>query len=167
MFTRTVLAAALGLTLAIAGCGGDDEAKSPVPTTSTKTGSKTDAWVTAANDRCLAYQRDAVALRAKLEGENATPQEAIERSLDEVVPLIEDLVIDLRALDVPDDVQADWDTFLDGYSDMIDFLPELLDEKIAGIESPEMRARVTAVGRKIRPIAETYAIDPCAGAIIS
>ena len=88
--------------------------------------------------------------------------ESIEGSLRDGMPVARAMIRELRALDVPADVQRDWSGFVDGYDQILSAMPEFAHEQAAGNETDEMRVLFTQAGKKIRPLSERYDLGACA-----
>ena len=157
VFARKLLVVA-GLALSLGACGGGDETASSTPVYGTKQAD----WAKAAGARCLEYQKAALKVQQKYAAEKYEPQEAIEGAMRDGIPLMKGMISDLRAIDVPEDVREDWTAFVDAYDDVISYLPQYIDEQIAGTESADMREKITAVGRKVEAISGTYDVGACA-----
>jgi len=163
---RTLLALALGLAL-VAGCGGggdDDDG-----------GGGGDAlsqgeFVSQANKICREGEEKinakAQEVQEKLQGagESAEDQQkavadALEATAKEYDPYLERL----GDLNPPDELQADWDKFLDGINNAFDLIPDLASATRNGDRDKlsDLTTKFSQIAGDTRPFAQKYELDDC------
>lgn len=174
------LAVALLIACALAGCGGKDQSggsfastpgaaavagDAPAETSSEPSVSDRNqpSWVRAANARCREYKQQAIANAKKFQDmKSGDPSEIVEKASAAGLPIGRALVADLRKIDVPADVQARWSTFLDGLDSTFDYATDYSEAIVSGKQaSPELKAKIAAAGRKIKPLTDAYPITDC------
>jgi hypothetical protein len=71
--------------------------------------------------------------------------------------------VDLRELDAPEDLQADWDAFLDQVNEAYDLFPQLADATREGDRAQlgELAQRFQEIARQTRPFAEDNDLTDC------
>jgi hypothetical protein len=135
-------AAAIALLLvALTGCGGSDG----------------DGEFSANANRIC---REAEAQLAEVvEQAQGDPAVVLQRGLEAYAPYMDRL----RALDVPDDLRADWTAFLDGVQEAFDLFPRLATAtRTADAQDlSELADRFEAIARDTRPFAEQHGLDDC------
>ena len=161
---RTFLAVALGLAL-LAGCGGDDEGG----------GGGGDAlsqqeFVSEANKICREGEEKinakAQEVQQKIQdaGENAEQQQkAVADVLEETAKEYDPYLERLKDLNPPQNLQADWDRFLDGINEAFDLIPDLAGATRDGDRDKlsELTTKFSQIAGDTRPFAQKYQLDDC------
>ena len=150
---RLLLLTALAPAVAIGACGSSDDEFIP--------GTKQASWADAASERCAQYKADAVKISERYAAQDLAIDEMVDRSMRDGMPLLRDMIGDLKAIDVPDDVQEDWDRFISGWTIIADRMPDFVDEQVAGEETEEMREMFREVGNRVVAISGKYDLGEC------
>ena len=161
---RTLLALALGLALVV-GCGGDDD----------DGGGGGDAlsqgeFVSQANKICREGEEKinakAQEVQEKLQGagESAEDQQkAVADALEETAKEYDPYLERLGDLNPPDELQADWDKFLDGINNAFDLIPDLASATRDGDRDKlsDLTTKFSQIAGDTRPFAEKYELSDC------
>jgi len=162
---RTFLALALGLAL-LAGCGGDDDGGG---------GGGGDAlsqeeFVSEANKICREGEEKINAktqeVQQKLQdaGESAEEQQkAVADALEETAKEYDPYLDRLKDLNPPEELQADWDKFVDGINNAFDLIPDLASATRDGDRDKlsELTTKFSQIAGDTRPFAQKYELDDC------
>jgi SMC interacting uncharacterized protein involved in chromosome segregation len=96
---------------------------------------------------------------ADVEAQQKALAEVLEETAEEYDPYLDRL----GDLNPPEDIQADWDKFIDGINKAFDLIPELADatrdgdqEKLQGLTDD-----FTKIAEDTRPFASKYKLDDC------
>jgi hypothetical protein len=163
--TRTLLALVLGLAI-LAGCGGGDdnggggggEAMSQ------------EDFVAEANKICregeekINAKAQEVQEKIQQAGENAEQQQkAVADVLEETAKEYDPYLERLKNLNPPQDLQADWDRFLNGINEAFDLIPDLAGATRDGDRDKlsELTTKFSQIAGDTRPFAQKYQLDDC------
>jgi uncharacterized phage infection (PIP) family protein YhgE len=161
---RTLLALALGLAI-LAGCGGDDEGGGGGGDAMSQ-----EEFVSEANKICREGEErinaKAEEVQKKLQdaGESAEDQQkAVADALEETAKEYDPYLERLDDLNPPEDLQADWDKFLDGINTAFDLIPDLAGATRDGDRDKlsELTTKFSQIAGDTRPFAQKYKLDDC------
>ena len=139
--------------LVLAGCGGGD-------------GGPSHGEFTADANRICREGEQAVTdtvERAQQEGMPDDPEERAATLLETATRAYEPILVDLRELEAPEDLRADWDTFLDRVNEAYDLFPQLADATRAGDREQlgELARRFQEIAEETRPFAQDNDLGDC------
>jgi hypothetical protein len=135
------------LVLLLAGCGGSG-------------GPSHEEFAADANRICREGEARVSDIADEVEGRPpAEVADAIEQASDEFEPVLQRL----RGLDAPEDIRADWNTFLDDIGEATDLLGQVADAVRTGNreQGATLAARYEELARQTKPFAEQYNLDSC------
>jgi uncharacterized phage infection (PIP) family protein YhgE len=163
--SRLLLIVAFGFAL-LAGCGGgDDGGGSGGGNALSK-----DEFVTQANKIC---REGAAKINAKTKeaqqklqdaGNSAEAQQnAIADVLESTAKEYDPYLAQLRELNPPSELSADWDKFLSGIGDAFNLIPDLADATRNGDENKlsDLTTKFSQIAGDTRPFAQKYRLDDC------
>lgn len=118
-------------------------------------------WVDTVNERCQAYRKQSTEVLNEFQKAGSTSPEAAADAMSQVLPLGKQLIVDLRPVEVPGEVEEDWTTFLDTLEGAFDLMPQLAKSISAGQPDPELVKQFAAVEKNTRPFADKYGLTEC------
>lgn len=158
---------AIGLPLALGACGSASESAGGSATNSAATPKATTKatpsapWTELASDRCATFLKEQTKVREKYSAPDIAPDEAVEGALHEGMSVMAALVGDLREIDVPDDAQQVWTSWLEGVDQTVETMPIALQQQISGTENEGLEKIYTEIGDKVLPAQERYDLGAC------
>jgi uncharacterized phage infection (PIP) family protein YhgE len=161
---RWLLMTTVALAL-IAGCGGDDNSSGGGGSSELSQ----DELVSKANEIC---REGATKINAKAqdiqkkiqEAKSAEEQQkAVADALEETAKEYDPYLDQLKDLNPPEELQADWDKFVDGINNAFDLIPDLASATRDGDRDKlsELTTKFSQIAGDTRPFAQKYELDDC------
>jgi hypothetical protein len=163
--TRTLLVLVLGLAI-LAGCGGGDDGGDG----GGGEAMSQEDFVAEANKICREGEEKinakAQEVQQKIQdaGENAEQQQkAVADVLEETAKEYDPYLERLKDLNPPQDLQADWERFLDGINEAFDLIPDLASATRDGDRDKlsDLTTKFSQIAGDTRPFAQKYKLDDC------
>ena len=148
---------ALGCSLALASCGGDDEE----PATAGSGGGGSADWTAEVNEICRQNQADTQEIAADVQEDVGSGAKATAEIIDRSTESSRELLDQLRDVEPPDDVSEDYSAFLDSIESGIDLYPQLADSIREGKEDPELAEQFEELANDTRPFAREHQLTDC------
>jgi hypothetical protein len=165
---RLLLILTLGLAMLVVGCGGDDDSGGGGGGGGDEM--TQEEFVTEANKIC---REGSEKINAKSEEIQQKIQEAgadVEAQQKALAEVLEDTAKEydpyldrLGDLNPPENIQGDWDKFLDGINKAFDLIPDLADATRDGDRDKlqDLTTDFTKIAEDTRPFASKYKLDDC------
>ena len=147
----------LTCSLGLAACGGGDDGGSSG--SGSGSGGGNADWAAEVEKICRDNQEATQKVAADVQAEGLSGRQAAAEAIERSTPAAEDLVARLDDIDPPDDVQADYDTFITRIGDALELYPELADTVRANKEDKDLTARFQDLAGQTRPFAQKYGLD--------
>ena len=156
--------AALVLSLALAGCGGDEEpaAENAKPTDTATTSQVDTSWTAEVEEACRQSKRliEETAARARRKG--GSRREVAARILQGSIPAQRDTFDFLGTIDdVPADIEPEYDRWVGRLRSTLPLTKQLADDVRAGREDERLTAKFEEIAAQTRPFAEEHGLDAC------
>jgi hypothetical protein len=137
-----------------AGCGGDDDSDSNADVSERK-------WAAQINAICRENRDRVGQLVLDVRGEGLRGDEAGAEVLERSQAIQEELLDRMAAVDAPDDLQDEFDRFLDQLRDSLPLFDRLADAVRAGKNDPELNTELLQVAARTRPFATEHGLNNC------
>ena len=158
----TIAALLLSGSLLLAGCGGGEKSSSS-SSSSAATADPVDEkeWAGEVADVCRKGEKAAEKAAAEGQQKGLEQGELIAYVLDESVPIQKNLVEDLDAIEAPEDLQDDYDQFVDRLRDGLPLYEQLADAVRENKRNPELEAEFEQLVQDTRPFAVKHGLKAC------
>jgi hypothetical protein len=166
---RLLLILTFALSTALAGCGGDDDGGGGGGGGGGEEMTQ-EEFVSEANKICREGSEKINAkseeIQQKIQEAGAdveAQQKALAEVLEDTAKEYDPYLDQLGDLNPPEDIQADWDKFLDGINAAFDKIPELADATRDGDRDKlqSLTDDFTQIAEDTRPFASKYKLDDC------
>jgi hypothetical protein len=166
--TRTLLTLGVALAL-VAGCGGGDDNNGGNGGGGGGEALSQDELVSKANQICREGSQK-INAKAQEVQEKITQADSAEEQQKVVADVLEETAKEydpyldqLRDLNPPDNLKADWDKFMAGIDKAFDLIPELADATRGGDRDKlqNLTDQFTQIAGDTRPFAQKYKLDDC------
>ena len=166
--TRTLLTLGVALAL-VAGCGGGDDGNGGNGGGGGGEALSQDELVSKANQICREgsekINAKAQEVQSKIQKAKSAEeqQKAVADVLEETAKEYDPYLDQLRDLQPPENLKADWDKFMTGIDKAFDLIPDLADATRDGDRNKlqDLTDQFTQIAGDTRPFAQKYKLDDC------
>ena len=151
---RTRILLMLGSLLIATGCGGDDDSNGNADVGERE-------WAAEVNSICRENRDRVGELVNEVRAEGLPRNEAAAEVLERSQEIQEELLDRMAAVDAPEDLQGDFDRFLDDLRDSLPLFEQLADAVRAGKNDPELNTELLQVAARTRPFATEHDLNNC------